>query len=293
MAGVLAVSCAGGKDSGEEGPGYVSSARDYTWVDAGTIFDCAVHAGGQVECWGPYGDNGVRKGLVAERVSVGEYGCALQTDGHVTCWGCEDLVNVDTWESLDYGQCDAPDEVFLDIAANSSATCGIQANGDIACWGAVSDENASPYSGDFVRLEWELESSLCAIDASGDIDRALGSEKHEGNFVAVGDCYYGKYTCGIHRGAEIECWGDALAEYHVPTTGSFIDISVNAFLGCAIALDGSIQCWSDDSMLEQHPAYFDPPDGIFTQVSTNYSGGCALRNDGAVVCWGDKDFAPP
>ena len=64
-------------------------------------------------------------------------------------------------------------------------------------------------------------------------------------------------------------------------------ISSGANHVCAIATDGSIMCWGDNSKGQVSGR---PTSGHFTQISSGDNHTCALRNDGVVVCWGSIDL---
>ena len=68
-----------------------------------------------------------------------------------------------------------------------------------------------------------------------------------------------------------------------PPVKEYKAISSGANHVCALATDGSIMCWGDDShgQVSKRPA-----SGVFTTIDSGDNHTCALRNDGAVVCWG-------
>ena len=63
----------------------------------------------------------------------------------------------------------------------------------------------------------------------------------------------------------------------------YISISSGANHVCAIANDGSIMCWGDDSEGQVSDR---PTSGRFTEISSGDNHTCALRADGAAICWG-------
>ena len=74
----------------------------------------------------------------------------------------------------------------------------------------------------------------------------------------------------------------------VPPVGvKYTAISSGANHVCAIAADGSIMCWGDDSEGQVSER---PTSGRFTEISSGETHTCALRDDGAVVCWGSIDI---
>ena len=66
----------------------------------------------------------------------------------------------------------------------------------------------------------------------------------------------------------------------------YTEISSGANHVCAIAADGSIMCWGDDSEGQVSDR---PTSGRFTEISSGDNHTCGLRDDGAVICWGSID----
>ena len=73
------------------------------------------------------------------------------------------------------------------------------------------------------------------------------------------------------------------AEVPPPPVKKYKAISSGANHVCALAEDGSIMCWGDDS---QGQVSKRPASGVFTTIDSGDNHTCALRNDGAVICWG-------
>lgn len=62
---------------------------------------------------------------------------------------------------------------------------------------------------------------------------------------------------------------------------TFVDVSVGRDHLCALAVDGTIQCWGSN--------YFgksSPPEGTFISVSVWEHQSCGIRSDRTIVCWG-------
>ena len=76
---------------------------------------------------------------------------------------------------------------------------------------------------------------------------------------------------------------DAVAPPPPPPVVKYKAISSGANHVCAIAMDGSIMCWGDDS---QGQVSDRPTSGVFTEISSGDNHTCALRDDGEVICWG-------
>ena len=74
-----------------------------------------------------------------------------------------------------------------------------------------------------------------------------------------------------------------LTDVPPPVDVKYIAISSGANHVCAIAENGSIMCWGDDSHGQVSER---PMSGSFTEISSGDNHTCALREDGAVICWG-------
>ena len=80
---------------------------------------------------------------------------------------------------------------------------------------------------------------------------------------------------------------DAIGEPPEPPPAvPYIAINSGANHVCAIATDGLIMCWGEDSEGQVSER---PTSGHFTQISSGDNHTCALRDDGAVICWGSFD----
>ena len=84
----------------------------------------------------------------------------------------------------------------------------------------------------------------------------------------------------------ISCWPQSLAD--VPSEGQFIAIDMGYNVGCAIDVNGALQCW----MAKPYRTYetlMEPPSGVFVDVNVAHEDplACAIDEDGAVRCWGE------
>jgi hypothetical protein len=74
-----------------------------------------------------------------------------------------------------------------------------------------------------------------------------------------------------------------------PPSNRYVAINSGANHVCALAADGSIMCWGDDS---EGQVSGRPASGAFTAISCGDNHTCALRDDGAVICWGSLSMGP-
>ena len=94
----------------------------------------------------------------------------------------------------------------------------------------------------------------------------------------------GAHSCAVAADGTLACWGDDSAGQldEVPG-GEFRSVSAGGGHSCAIRTDGTLACWGDDSLgqLDEIPA------GEFRSVSAGGAHTCAITADGALACWGD------
>lgn len=130
-----------------EAPGPVLGVTDAIQVIAGR-FNCVVHAGGTVSCWGQGSANPAQPtptlvpGLVGVKALTQGAGhaCALMTTGTLACWGSNmggalGLGPDSTYEIapvLVPGLAD-----LVEVAASGSSTCARHRDGQISCWGST------------------------------------------------------------------------------------------------------------------------------------------------------------
>jgi len=227
----------------------------------------------------------------AEVTTGPDHTCARRHNGEVVCWGCGDQ----TGTPPDYGQCDAPVDLFTQLSAGNRHTCGVRQDGTVACWGANADLQCDAPGGNFVQVEsgtWHT----CGLDAAGNVE-CWGCSSGEpgidcgqcdepvGSFVsiAVGD----DHSCGIRADGSAECWGG------VPGTipqEAFDQIDSHYFHGCGVTQDGWISCWGCD--INDYGQCEDP--GVaFREVSAGWLHNCGIVSDGFIQCWGNVNEDGP
>lgn len=96
--------------------------------------------------------------------------------------------------------------------------------------------------------------------------------------------------CVLRSDHRVACWGYGTDDE--PPATQFQSISSGAGYVCGIRLDGTLECWGENSFGQATP-----PSGTFTQVSAGYQHACAIRSDGSAACWGNDEYgaasAPP
>jgi hypothetical protein len=94
----------------------------------------------------------------------------------------------------------------------------------------------------------------------------------------------GAHNCAIAADGGLACWGDDSAgQLDGIPEGEFRAVSAGGAHTCAIRSDGELACWGDDSAGQLDGI----PEGEFRAVSAGGAHTCAIRTDGRLACWGD------
>jgi hypothetical protein len=93
--------------------------------------------------------------------------------------------------------------------------------------------------------------------------------------------------CAISSTGELEC-GSLVEGYPSPTPppGSFTDVCLDDFLGCALDEAGKATCWGTEPEDWAVEGVANPGPVPLTQLSCGSRGACGLTPDGDVYCWG-------
>ena len=180
---------------------------DAVAVGAGWEHTCAVHATGEVSCWGDDTSGELGNGATANSeplpvkvvglddavdVTAGHWHtCALRSSGEVSCWGRNsdgqlgnDDMGIDSYVPVPVtGISDA-----VSVSANGEHTCAVHATGEVSCWGDNwQGELGNGESGSGAQ-------SAVPVRVSGVADA-----------VAVASGY--DHTCALREGGKVSCWG--------------------------------------------------------------------------------------
>ena len=94
------------------------------------------------------------------------------------------------------------------------------------------------------------------------------------------------HNCGIDMNGTIQCWGDdSYGQISASPNGKFTQVSSGNGNSCAVDNDGKIHCWGYNYNNKSTP-----PTGLFTQVSVGLNNTCAIDTDGNIQCWGYDAF---
>ena len=326
------VSCWGDNNKGQLGDGQfgrdlyssvpleISGIADAVAVSAGWEHTCAVHATGEVSCWGDDTNGELGNGEIVEQVplpvrAVGIsdatavtaghwHTCALHETGEVSCWGRNhdgqlgngEMGGDDTNSAVPVSVLNITDAVA--VTAGTEHTCAVHATGEASCWGDnFRGEIGNGQSGN------EFDSAV-PVKVAG-ISDAVDISASDWN------------TCVLRENGSIACWGNNLfgqlgngettfVTPNQPSVSSPVDvlgiddatsISAGSSFACAVLENGQARCWgsnfdrqlgnpSDEISSPMPIPVSDVDDAVSVSAGTTHA--CVLRESGEVSCWGSN-----
>jgi alpha-tubulin suppressor-like RCC1 family protein len=305
-------------DSRAEAAPVSSLNADVVEISGGAEHTCARGADGSAWCWGDNarGQLGLASkknkqskpeqvlalGLDVASIGAGaEHSCALTTDGSLWCWGDnrsgqlggakKKLVRAPALvESL------GNDVARLALGESADHTCAVSNNGALWCWGENSDGQIGDGSQANRKKPVQVETT-----ASGE---SLGE--------VTDACTGALHTCAQTTDGSVWCWGsnefgqlgnatqkDERRPVRVAIDGAVAQgsLSCGANHTCAIANDGSLQCWGDNAYSQlgngagtldagSSPKTVTGLNALPIRVSADADRTCALLEDESWWCWG-------
>jgi alpha-tubulin suppressor-like RCC1 family protein len=289
-------------------------------ISGGDQHTCARGADGSAWCWGDNerGQLGLdiqknKKNKPAQVFALGfdvasigagaEHSCALTTGGSLWCWGdnrsgqlgqgkSKKLVRAPVMvESL------GDDVARLALGESADHTCAVSNDGALWCWG----ENGDGQLGDGSQADRSKPVQI-EIAANGD---SLGE--------VTDACTGARHTCAQTADGSVWCWGsnqlgqlasDATESTSLRPVRIELDqpltqgsLSCGANHTCAIANDGSLQCWGDNTYGQLGNGLGTIETGVSAKalaglnnlplrVSADADRTCALLDDESWWCWG-------
>jgi alpha-tubulin suppressor-like RCC1 family protein len=229
-------------------------------VTAGGDHSCALTASGKAFCWGKNsfgqlgdGTQGNKAAPVAVRttatfraISAGStHTCAIGTDNAVYCWGDDfsGAVGVGLNERVpEPANIDKGRYAFTSVYAGRNSTCALTAQGEAYCWG---------------------ENRYAQVGVGSMNDRQPIGKKVQRDVRFTSLALGARHVCGLSLGGELFCWGDnvsgqlgngtsgerrgLMVPTEVQTSTRFSSIGAGASHTCAVAQDGGVYCWGDNS----------------------------------------------
>jgi hypothetical protein len=95
----------------------------------------------------------------------------------------------------------------------------------------------------------------------------------------------GDFSCALADDGSTECWGDDAAGQATPPADTFDRLMASGDYACGLAADGEATCWGADGLADDLL-----PAATFARLGLGSDHGCGLAADGLVQCWGDSSF---
>lgn len=266
-------------------------------VALGGMHSCAIHADGQLDCWGA-DDRGQSDGPpgAARFVSVAAgltHSCARTSDGQTLCWGSNEHGQLGDGTRGPSARAVAVrgGEGQVALALGESSTCALTRSGKVECWGA--NEAGQLGTGDDTGHDTPTPTPIAASARF--------------STVTAGWRHY----CALTVEQQAYCWGDNSAGQlgDGTTTGRDTPTPVNSSLrfrtlaagrthSCGITTAGAVYCWGSNdagqlgtgsrtSATTPRPTRLD---GAARAMAAGSMHACALLADGSVHCWGQNRY---
>ncbi len=322
------VKCWGANGFGQLGNGEFANAdlpqdvvgvSGATAVGAGEDHACALVAG-RVKCWGSNESGQLGNGALTNALTPvdvadittatgiavgGNHSCALLSDGSMKCWGKNKDGQVGNGVKVNTS---IPVPVtgiagVTELTGGMSHTCAmtLPLGNNVKCWG----KNKSGQLGNGGTVDALLPIDSAPLSLTATAIKVIGGENH---------------TCGILSDGTMSCWGQndfgqlgigslGLLPVTTPQVVGGASPSMNikaASAGgnhtCAVASDGSVQCWGRNVSGQLGAGLFGAaiplpgfvqgmePGETATMVSAGADHTCAVMTSGRVKCWGDNEL---
>ncbi len=194
---------------------YIDSSWSYSCNDechteniGSETFLCGIRPDSTLYCWGnnSYGQIESPTGEFSTVNTGYRHACGIRKySNEIECWGAGKST---TGVLPHYGQAKPPSGQFKAISTGHWHTCGIRSDNTVECWGLGSDINNIRESSD---AGLDQDQSVVPIHLQAvEFDSISASER---------------YTCGVTKAGNIECWGEYITPIP-PTLGVSFDKSV-------------------------------------------------------------------
>ena len=223
------ISCWGENENGQLGNGEfgtnlystvpvrVQDITDAVAIGTGWEHTCAVHATGEVSCWGRNDDGQLGNGTDglennsntpvkvlgitdAVSISAGYYSltCVLHATGEVSCWGSSQRSELGTsgdiggiYSSVDHSAVPVKIEGITDataVGAGNNHACVLHETGEVSCWG----DNTLGELGTADHIPDDFTGTPLKVVGIEDVQAISAGSFH---------------TCVIRESGEVTCWG--------------------------------------------------------------------------------------
>ena len=221
-----------------------------------------------------------------KEVDVGRFiGCALNHNGAIACWGVAAEGSSTSFTEAYAGGDFGTGWTDLSVDDKSALMCALDEQGSVTCWGDGSGPDAVP--GNTAGYEQvAAKNSIVCARAGTTVDCWTTNAG-----VAWSPPALTHVECGANRCMGIDATtGNVVGQFGAggPQGTDLVDLGVGQSWACALASDGSSQCFCVAGSCSPEPA----PGGLASLDLAN-SFGAGLTDDGACVSWGSNVHGCP
>ena len=202
--------------------------------------------------------------------------CAIRSDGALVCWGGEEEI--------------VREGSFKAVNSDAPHTCAIRADDTVECWDYGGPLGAPPGALAAVTTAvayFPVDENLfpeylsCGIRLDGTLTCWLSLE--DGGYSDTPECEEVSFEHADFGEIRFTSCSPAIL---ITPEGVFTAIS----RACAIAVDGTINCWHAYFDFDNVEIHGPPPDGgTYKALSLGYTHSCAIRTDDTLTCWGRNE----
>jgi len=264
--GQAALSCWGNNGSGQLGAatpspsGGQTDVPDGPWqsVSTGAYQTCAVAQDTTLWCWGDNTNgqlgngNTVSSGVPVQVAGQGWsqvsthylHACAVKSDGTLWCWGLNANLQTGTSSQLPWSPTQVGSETdWTQVTTGLYHSCAAKTDGTLWCWGG--------------NLSGQLGSDSIAVLPTAQTSDPVQVTGTTWKSVSAGQ----SHTCAVMVDGTLWCWGDndsgqlgdnTLDSKSTPVAvvssgQTWAMVAAGVTHTCALATDGSLWCWGDNS----------------------------------------------
>jgi hypothetical protein len=235
-------------------------------------------------------------GLGANVVAVAtgqHHSCALHAGGQVTCWGANDRLQLgggtDT-HSTRAVLVDGLPENLTALSAGATHTCASTAAGEAWCWGS----NTSGELGDGQAGVDRSSGPVRVQGLTGPVRAIAAGGGHTCARVGDGEvtCWGSNVTGALGDDTALD---SVMPVRPVGLPPGIRQVRAGWAFTCAVGLDGGVRCWGqnqsgqlgDGTLLHRAaPVNVTGLEDTAEDVAAGMTSGCAVLRDGRVACWG-------
>lgn len=252
----------GQTNSIERVPVAVSGGHQFSTIDAGNSFTCALTVAGAAYCWGSQLAGWLGDGVIATSNDQ------VRTTPNPVLGGI----------------------TFASLSVGSGHTCGLTAAGVAWCWG----DNQQGQLGDGTET---TRAQPTQVTGGMTFTKISAGGNHTCALTSAGKAYCWGHVAKV--GDAVLAINNKTSPYALPTAESFTEISAGATHSCAVSTSGAAYCWGDNfygaigngssgSTSAQRAVTAVAGGLTFSRIAAGNHVSCGVTTANALYCWGNN-----